>query len=86
MTEVLALATILLPVITAVTELIKRSVSVPKNAVPLIALVTGLLIGLAAYPFTDLEPALRLWAGGLSGLSSTGLYELALNNRPGNTK
>ncbi|SFG73491.1 holin [Sporolactobacillus nakayamae] len=86
MTEVLMLATLLLPMITAVTELVKRTVSIPKNTVPAIALGVGVLIGLAAYPFTDLELVLRLWAGGLAGLSSTGLYELALNNRPGNTK
>lgn len=64
MTEVLALATLLLPIITAVTELVKRSVSIPKNGVPAIALAAGLLIGLASYPFTDLEWVLRLWAGG----------------------
>ncbi|MDN3956810.1 holin [Sporolactobacillus laevolacticus] len=86
MTEVLALATIMLPIITAVTQLIKKSISIPKNAVPAIAFGVGLIIGLAAYPFTDLPPVLRLWAGGLAGLSSTGLFELALNDRPGNTK
>jgi hypothetical protein len=29
---------------------------------------------------------LRLWAGGLAGLSATGLFELAFNKRGGTTK
>jgi len=29
---------------------------------------------------------LRLWAGGLAGLSATGLFELAFNKRSGTTK
>lgn len=49
-------------------------------------LVIGLLIGVVAYPFTELDLTLRLWAGGLAGLSATGLFELAFNNRPGTTK
>lgn len=86
MSEILVLATIILPIVTAVTQLVKNSITMPKNLVPIIALVVGLLIGLAAVPFTDLGLVLRLWAGGLAGLSSTGLYELALNNRTGSTK
>ncbi|SEQ11509.1 hypothetical protein SAMN04487883_10344 [Bacillus licheniformis] len=39
----------------------------------------GLLIGAAAYPFTDLELVLRLWSGGLAGLTATGLFEIGKN-------
>lgn len=76
MTEVLIFATVLAPIILALVELVKRSVPVPKNLIPLIALVIGVLIGFAAYPFTELALDLRLWAGGLAGLASTGLFEL----------
>lgn len=76
MTEVLLFATILAPVILALVELVKKSVPVPKNYIPLIALLIGVFIGFAAYPFTDLQLDLRLWAGGLAGLSATGLFEL----------
>lgn len=76
MTEVLAFAIILLPIVLAVTELIKRTTQVNKQLLPLTAFVVGLFIGFIAWPFTDLEWALRLWAGGLAGLSATGLFEL----------
>jgi hypothetical protein len=33
-----------------------------------------------------MELVLRLWSGGLAGLSATGLFELAFNKRNGFTK
>ncbi|WP_188775617.1 holin [Paenibacillus hunanensis] len=83
---VLAFASTLAVVVLALVQLVKTTVNVPKNILPLIGLVVGLLIGAAAYPFSDLELVLRLWAGGLAGLSATGLFELALSNRPGASK
>lgn len=85
MQEVLAFATVIAPIILALVELAKRTVTFPKNYVPIIALILGLLVGFAAQPFTDLDLVLRLWAGGLAGLSSTGLFEL-FNKREGETK
>ena len=84
--DVLLFASLLVPIITAVTELIKHSTNLPKNVVPIISFVVGLLVSALAYPFTALTLDLRLWAGGLAGLAATGLFELALNPRPGNTK
>lgn len=85
METVLILATIILPIVLAFVELVKRTFDIPKNLLPLIALVVGLLIGVAASPFTDLELILRLWAGAFAGLAATGLFELGAN-RPGTTK
>lgn len=84
--NVLAFATLISVFVLALVQLVKTTVSVPKNLLPWIGLVIGLLIGCAAYPFSDLELTLRLWGGGLAGLSATGLFELVLSNRPGNTK
>lgn len=86
MEQVLIFATILAPIITALVELVKRSVSIPKKAIPTISLVIGLAVGVAAYPFTELELVLRLWSGGLAGLAATGLFELAINEHEGVTK
>ncbi|MTT30822.1 holin [Terrilactibacillus sp. BCM23-1] len=87
MNEILTFATIILPIITAVTQMIKQAVSIPKNIIPLIALIIGLIIGFAAQPFApQLDSLERLWGGGLAGLSSTGLFELAFNKRSGKSK
>ena len=82
--NVLAFASILAVFILALVQLIKNNTRLPRNVIPFIGLAIGLLIGAAAYPFTGLEITLRLWAGGLAGLSATGLFELAFNNRSGN--
>jgi len=84
--DVMAFASILAVFVLALVQLVKNSISIPRNAVPIIGLLIGLLIGAAAYPFTDLDIVLRLWAGGLAGLSATGLFELAFKDRPGTTK
>lgn len=83
---VLLFGTILAPIILAALEGLKRAIPIPRNSVPLVAVVVGMLIGLATYKFTDLDWSLRLWSGALAGLSSTGLFELVLSNRPGTTK
>ncbi|MNP27442.1 Phage holin [compost metagenome] len=84
--DVMAFASILAVFVLALVQLVKNSINIPRNAVPVIGLLIGLLIGAAAYPFTDLDIVLRLWAGGLAGLSATGLFELAFKDRPGTTK
>lgn len=85
MTEILLLVTILTPIITALTEVVKKAVNTPLNIVPVIALFIGLLVGFAAEPFSDLELTLRLWAGALAGLTATGLYEV-VKQRDGESK
>lgn len=85
MQQILLFATILAPIITGLVELVKRTINVKKNFVPLISFGIGLAIGLLAYPFTEMDWVLRIWAGGLAGLSATGLFEL-FNHREGTTK
>lgn len=84
MTQVLLFATVISPFVTGVLQVVKRLASLPKNYMPLIALVIGVALGAVAYPFTDMEVALRLWAGAGAGLSATGLFEL-IQTRNGHT-
>ncbi|MNW28232.1 Phage holin [compost metagenome] len=83
--NVLLFSSVILVFVNALMGLIKTTVSVPKNLIPLIALVVGALTGVAASPFTDLTLVLRFWAGALAGLSSVGLFEI-FNKRDGVTK
>lgn len=86
LTEVLAFASVLAVFVLAGVQVVKSTVTIPKNILPLVGLVIGLVIGVVAYPFTSLELVLRLWSGALAGLSATGLFELAFNKRYGTTK
>nr|WP_110944975.1 holin [Paenibacillus phocaensis] len=85
MNNVMAFASVLAVFVLALVQLVKTTINLPKNIVPLIGVVIGILVGAAASPFTDLDLVLRLWAGGLAGLSATGLFELG-NKRDGGTK
>lgn len=85
LTNVLAFASVLSVFVLALVQLVKTTINLPKNWIPFIGVLVGMLVGAAAYPFTELGLVLRLWAGGLAGLSATGLFELG-NNRNGMTK
>ncbi|MFC4619732.1 holin [Camelliibacillus cellulosilyticus] len=87
MQAILTFATILMPIVTGVTQFIKAVFPpMPKNFVPIVALAAGLVIGFLAVPLTHLDWMMRLWGGGLAGLAATGFYEIAFNPRIGSTK
>ncbi|MEK4761455.1 holin [Viridibacillus sp. FSL E2-0187] len=65
--------------------LIKRTVTFKKNLIPLTAFAVNIFIGFAAYPFTDSDLVLRLWAGAFAELSAVGIFEIT-NYREGFTK
>lgn len=85
MQEIMILASVVAPIVLALTEVVKKAVTLPKNIIPLIALVIGINVGVLSTPFTDLDFQVRMWAGAIAGLSATGLFEL-VNPRSGVTK
>ncbi len=80
MTEILAMATVLAGVTTGVVQAVKHATQVNKRYLPLMAVVLGVGLGAAAY-FLDAEIGLRMWAGGVSGLASVGLFEGLKNTK-----
>ncbi|MEC1547475.1 holin [Bacillus rugosus] len=85
MQDVLIFATVLAPILTALVQLVKKTVKLPTNVIPALSFVIGIGLGAVAYPFTDPDLVLRLWAGGFAGLAATGLFELGAK-REGTTK
>jgi len=77
-------ASVLAPVVLALVQVVKTSFPMPKNFIPLLGLLLGLIVGYLAYPFTDLTVPVRLWAGAIAGLTSVGLFE-TFNTRVGLT-
>ncbi|MFU2018423.1 holin [Peribacillus butanolivorans] len=73
MQQVLIITTILAPIVAAVVQVVKHTVNLPNNALPILSLVIGLGVGSVAFPFTDMDIVLRLWAGAFAGLGGTGL-------------
>lgn len=85
MLDVLILSTILLPIVMAMVELTKKTVNIKKNYIPLLAVILAIVVSSLAYPFTELNLIMRVWAGAFAGLASTGLFEIT-KYRDGFTK
>lgn len=82
MEEILLMATLLAPVIVAIVEVIKLATGLKSKFKPLVAVVIGLVIGALA-TFIDAEIGIRLWAGVIGGLASTGLFSLGQDAKQG---
>lgn len=78
MVEILAMASAIAAVTSGVVQAIKMTELVDKRYMPLMAIIVGMLLGLLA-TFMDIDFISRLWAGGISGLASVGLFELGKN-------
>lgn len=85
MDQVLSFATVLAPIVSALVQLLKKTVNLEKNFIPLISLLIGILLGVFAYSFSDLGLVSRIWAGGVAGLAATGMFEL-VKKRTGTSK
>lgn len=78
MIEILAMATVIAPITSGVVQAVKKATSINDNLLPIIAILIGAILGGGAY-FLDADLGLRIWAGGVSGLAATGLFELGKN-------
>lgn len=74
MEEILILATSLALVVGGVVEVVKRATGIDGRFLPLVALVVGALVGAGAY-FIDAEIGMRIWAGGIAGMTAVGVFE-----------
>ncbi|MBT2666759.1 holin [Bacillus sp. ISL-4] len=57
---VLLFATLLAPVVSAIVQVVKLTVTLPNNKLPILSLVIGVGVGSLASPFTDMDLTLRL--------------------------
>lgn len=78
MEEILVMASIIAPITVGLVQAVKKSFKLDR-ALPLIAIVIGMLLGGLATFFVDADVSARLWAGGISGLASVGLFEVGKN-------
>lgn len=80
MIDILTLATIITPVTSGLVQAVKISTNVNKRYLPIISIVVGIGLGASA-TFLDADPLVRIWAGGISGLAATGLFELSKRDK-----
>lgn len=73
--EILVMATTISAITSGLVQAIKKTKLIPKDFLPLTAVFVGIILGGLAV-FIEIDLASRLWAGGISGLASVGLFEL----------
>lgn len=78
MTNILMMATAIAAVTNGIVQAIKQSRLIANRFLPLVAIVVGLCLGASA-SFMDIDIVERIWAGVISGLAATGLFELSKN-------
>lgn len=80
--QVMLLASFLIPIITALIQVVKKSLNdIPKKHLPALSVLLGIILGILSFSFTDLETVLRIWAGAFAGLSAVGLFEIVKNTK-----
>lgn len=80
MVEILAMSTVIAPVTSGAVQVVKKATNLNKRYLPLLAVVLGVILGTAAN-FLETDIVLRAWAGGISGLAATGLFELSKHSK-----
>lgn len=80
MVEILAIATLIAPITSGAVQSVKKATNVNKRYLPVLAVGVGVILGAAAF-FVDIGIGERIWAGGISGLASVGLFELGKNSK-----
>ncbi|WP_155669142.1 holin [Ornithinibacillus caprae] len=80
MVEILAIASVIAPVTSGVVQAVKSATGVNKRYLPVMAMAVGIGLGAAAF-FVDIGLGERVWAGGISGLASVGLFELSKKSK-----
>lgn len=77
LTSVYAIATVLGVIALALTEVLKTAFKINTRFIPLVSLVIGMVIGVAAAPIHDATVPQLLWGGGIAGLIASGVFDNA---------
>ena len=88
MEQIIAFAAVIAVITTALTQVVKKASVIPKNIIPVVAIVIGAAVGGVSVFIpeigTEISIGGRILAGLISGLMATGLWE-TFKKRTGNT-
>lgn len=87
METIIVFAGVISALTVALVQLIKKTTTIPEKLMPLVSLFIGLLVGAIALVVpeitSDLSVGGHLLAGGISGLSASGIYDIATKTNKG---
>ncbi|MER1999516.1 MAG: holin [Lysinibacillus sp.] len=74
---VFIVAAAIVAIISAVTEVIKKTEKVSNRYMPIVSIAVGIFVGLALWPLTTYHWYLMTVAGVIAGLTASGTFDLA---------
>lgn len=81
-TQLLIVALAIVPFCNGIVQVVKTSINVPKNFIPLISIVAGVAVGGIFTMITkDYSLIQLLIAGGIAGMASCGVYDIVVPNK-----
>ncbi|WP_404427324.1 phage holin family protein [Ureibacillus chungkukjangi] len=76
LSAIFIIAIALLAIITAVVEVFKKTLNISPRYLPITSIVVGIFIAILIWPLTEYSLYLMIVAGIVSGLASSGTFDL----------
>jgi hypothetical protein len=81
-TQLLIVALAIVPFCNGIVQVVKTSINIPKNFIPLVSIVSGVVVGGIFTLITkDYTLTQLLIAGGVAGMASCGVYDIVVPNK-----
>ncbi|WP_431811946.1 hypothetical protein [Lysinibacillus sp. FW12] len=76
LTNIFTLAAIMVAIILAVAEVLKKTFNLNTQYMPITSVVIGIFIGLVLWPLAEYPMYVMLMAGFIAGLTASGTFDL----------
>ncbi|MFJ7405773.1 MULTISPECIES: hypothetical protein [unclassified Lysinibacillus] len=76
LTNIFTLAAIMVAIVLAVSEVLKKSFKINTQYMPITSVVIGIFVGLVCWPLSEYPIYVMLIAGFVAGLTASGTFDL----------
>ncbi|MGE7951954.1 hypothetical protein [Lysinibacillus xylanilyticus] len=76
LTNIFMIAAIMVAIVLAVSEVLKKTFKINNQYMPITSVVIGIFIGLVFWPLTEYPVYVMLMAGFIAGLTASGTFDL----------
>ncbi|WP_369378826.1 hypothetical protein [Lysinibacillus fusiformis] len=76
LTNIFTVAAIMVAIILAVAEVLKKTLNINTQYMPITSVVIGIFIGLVLWPLSEYPVYVMLISGFISGLTASGTFDL----------
>lgn len=76
LTNIFSIAAIIVAIVLAFAEVLKRTFTINKQFMPIVSVVIGILIGAICWPLSEYPLYVMLIAGFVAGLTAAGTFDV----------